>query len=85
MEGARFLALLLYFEGRVEGRGAIAPLKRDALRKCCPLYMHYGARPWVTRHKENFTPNFKTGIYTHISHWAWMYVLHQSNIVMLWL
>ena len=30
MEGARFLALL-YFEGRVEGRGAIAPLKRDAL------------------------------------------------------
>ena len=27
MEGARFLALLLYFEGRV----AIAPLKRDAL------------------------------------------------------
>ena len=27
MEGARFLALLLYFEGR----GAIAPLKRDAL------------------------------------------------------
>ena len=31
MEGARFLALLLYFEGRVEGRGAIAPLKRDAL------------------------------------------------------
>ena len=31
MEGARFLALLLYFEGRVEGRGAIAPLKREAL------------------------------------------------------
>ena len=31
MEGAPFLALLLYFEGRVEGRGAIAPLKRDAL------------------------------------------------------
>ena len=31
MEGARFLALLLYFEGRVEGRGAIAPLKHDAL------------------------------------------------------
>ena len=31
MEGARFLALLLYFEGRVEGHGAIAPLKRDAL------------------------------------------------------
>ena len=30
MEGARFLALL-YFEGRVEGRGAIAPLKREAL------------------------------------------------------
>ena len=27
MEGARFLALLLYFEGR----GAIAPLKREAL------------------------------------------------------
>ena len=32
MEGARFLALLLYFEGRVEGRGAIAPLKREALQ-----------------------------------------------------
>ena len=31
MEGARFLALLLYFEGRVEGRGVIAPLKREAL------------------------------------------------------
>ena len=31
MEGARFLALLLYFEGHVEGRGAIAPLKRDTL------------------------------------------------------
>ena len=31
MEGARFLALLLYFEGRVEGRVAIAPLKREAL------------------------------------------------------
>ena len=31
MEGARFLALLLYFEGRDEGRGAIAPLKREAL------------------------------------------------------
>ena len=28
MEGARFLALLLYFEGR----GAIAPLKREALK-----------------------------------------------------
>ena len=36
MEGARFLALLLYFEGRVEGRGVIAPLKRDALR----MYTH---------------------------------------------
>ena len=31
MEGARLFALLLYFEGRVEGRGAIAPLKHDAL------------------------------------------------------
>ena len=30
MEGARFLALLLYFEGR----GAIAPLKREALVLC---------------------------------------------------
>ena len=31
MEGARLLALLIYFEGRGEGRGAIAPLKREAL------------------------------------------------------
>ena len=32
-KGRDFLALLLYFEGRVEGCGAIAPLKRDALKK----------------------------------------------------
>ena len=37
MEGARFLALLLYFEGRVEGRGAIAPLKREALYQALNL------------------------------------------------
>ena len=49
MEGARFLALLLYFEGRVEGRGVIAPLKRDALHVnlmtksgTCPLNLY----PW---------------------------------------
>ena len=32
MEGVRLLALLIYFEGRGEGRGAIAPLKREALQ-----------------------------------------------------
>ena len=37
MEGARFLALLLYFEGRVEGRGSIAPLKREALLLYSPI------------------------------------------------
>ena len=37
MEGARFLALLLYFEGR----GAIAPLKRDALHNTKPINTPY--------------------------------------------
>ena len=58
-------------------------LNKNIIRNYFSLVFSVDKRAFKRRVWFDF--NFKTGIYTHISHWAWMYVLHQSNIVILWL